>query len=378
MLQFSKIIWGKREIVNKVVIDNFRGKGYGGDVKYIIDELLSRNYDIDIVLLTTDLHQNTPNGIRLVRYGSLTSLKEFYTAKIWISNVRNTYKPRKRKGQYYLQIWHGSHPVKLIEKQCEQNLSKEYIKQAEIDGRDITHFLVDCKSQEELYKSYFWLNCDVEFLRFGSLRNDYLLSHQNDNLIKERLKKHFSIKDRAKILLYAPTFRDNYNTDGYISSIDQFVQTLEDNGVYAVVLVRLHPNDKKNVHYYQYTDRIIDANHYSNGLDLAILADVIITDYSSIAFDGAIIKKPVFILEKDLEEYKNLRGLSEAYYYWPFIKENNEQKLLESIINFNRQDYMKRLEEYYETDTSYDTGEATIQTINWIMNVMQQNCEIEK
>ena len=370
MLQFPKIIWGKNTITNKIVIDNFLGNGYGGDVKYIIDELLSRNSDIDIVLLANDLHQNTPNGIRLVKYGSLTSLKEFYTAKIWISNVRNTYKPRKRKGQYYLQIWHGSHPVKLIEKQCEQNLSKEYIKQAEIDGRDITHFLVDCKSQEELYKSYFWLNCDVEFLRFGSLRNDYLLSHQNDNLIKERLKKHFSIKDRAKIILYAPTFRDDFNVDGYISSLEQILQTLNDSGINAVVLVRLHPNDKKNENYYQYTDRIINVNHYPNGQDLVILADAIITDYSTIAFDGAIIKKPVFILEKDLEAYRRTRGLSEAYYSWPFIKVDNEQKLLECIINFDRQDYMKRLDEYFETDTSYDTGETAIQTINWIQNVM--------
>lgn len=370
MLQFSNIIWGKNAITNKIVIDNFLGKGYGGDVKYIIDELLSRNSGIDIVLLANDLHQIIPNGIRLVKYGSFKSLKEFHTAKIWISNVRNTYKPNRKEGQYYLQIWHGSHPVKLIEKQCVQNLSKEYIRQAKIDGRDITHFLVDCKSQEELYKRYFWLNRNVEFLKFGYLRNDYLVTHKNDDEIKNRLKKYFSIKEGVQILLYAPTFRDDFNVKGYISSLDKFVKDLEDAGIMAVVLVRLHPNDKTNEYFYRYSDRIINANHYVNGQDLVLLSDAIITDYSTIAFDGAIIKKPVFILEKDLEEYKNTRGLSEAYYQWPFIKTANEHKLTEAIIHFDRQDYLNRLTAYYTTDISYDKGNTAKQTANWLMKVM--------
>ena len=179
-IKVAEIVYGRGEVNNKIVIDNFLGKGYGGDCQYIAEELLRRGINVDIVWLVNDMDIKAPNGIRLVKYRSLESLKEFSTAKIWISNVRNTLKPSKRDNQYYLQIWHGTHPVKLIEGQIGESMSRIYKKIAKKDGADTSAVLVDCRSMEDIYKKYFWFNSNTEYLRLGYLRNDYLINNQNN------------------------------------------------------------------------------------------------------------------------------------------------------------------------------------------------------
>ncbi len=95
-----------------------------------------------------------------------------------------------------------------------------------------------------------------------------------------------------------------------------------------------------------------------------------ITDYSSIAFDGAVLNKPVYILEKDIDTYRTTRGLSEQYDLWPFVKVNNEIDLVEAFISFDSNKYKKRLNAYYQSDISYDTGETAQKTVNWMLKQM--------
>ena len=371
-LAIAYCLYRKRPLQDKIVIDNFLGKGYFGEERYITDELLSRpnHSKIDVVWLTSDIPHAKCDGIRFIKYGSIKSLMELYTAKIWISNVRNTIKPRRRAGQIYLQIWHGSHPVKLIEKQIVGRLSTDYIKSAIRDGKDVTHFLVDCASQEKIYKEYFWLNDNVKFLRYGQLRNDYLLNNKRNSLLKECIRKKFGISKQAYVILYAPTFRDDYNLHGYIENMNYIVKKLEYIKGDVVVLVRLHPNDKTNINYYTYSDKVKDASSYENGQDLALACDALITDYSTIAFDGAILGKPVYLLEKDIDSYRTLRGLSKQYDLWPFIRAKNEEDLIDKFSNYNEKMYLDDIKKYFEKDELYDTGNAAKQVVDWILKKM--------
>lgn len=68
---------------NKIVIDNYAGKGFGDNGKYIALELLKRNNKYDIVWVTKDLKSCFPKGIRVIPYISLKSIYEQATAKIW-------------------------------------------------------------------------------------------------------------------------------------------------------------------------------------------------------------------------------------------------------------------------------------------------------
>ncbi|HBL8452675.1 TPA: CDP-glycerol glycerophosphotransferase family protein, partial [Enterococcus faecium] len=203
----ATVLYGKNNIeAHKIVVDNFLGKGYGGDCKYIIDELLNRKLSCDIVWLVTDVNASVPDGVRKVQYGTLQSLKEFLSAKIWISNVRNTLKPTRRTGQVYLQIWHGAYPVKYIEGQQEDLLDKDYVKQAKRDGHDTTAILVNSLYMEEIFRKYFWMNNHVDYLRFGYLRNDYLLKNIDNKRKIEETRRKLGIKNGAYVILYCPTF----------------------------------------------------------------------------------------------------------------------------------------------------------------------------
>ncbi|EME3569742.1 TPA: CDP-glycerol glycerophosphotransferase family protein [Enterococcus faecium] len=367
----ATVLYGKNNIeAHKIVVDNFLGKGYGGDCKYIIDELLNRKLSCDIVWLVTDVNASVPDGVRKVQYGTLQSLKEFLSAKIWISNVRNTLKPTRRTGQVYLQIWHGAYPVKYIEGQQEDLLDKDYVKQAKRDGHDTTAILVNSLYMEEIFRKYFWMNNHVDYLRFGYLRNDYLLKNIDNKRKIEETRRKLGIKNGAYVILYCPTFRDNFSSNGYIQNAKLFIENLERKYGSVVLLVRLHPNDKKNISFFEYNDKVINGSTVSDGLDLVLASDALITDYSSIAFDGAVLNKPVYILEKDIDTYRTTRGLSEQYDLWPFVKVNNEIDLVEAFISFDSNKYKKRLNAYYQSDISYDTGETAQKTVNWMLKQM--------
>ena len=74
---------------NKIIFDNFAGKGYADNPKYIANELLNRKLDLDLVWLLNDMEQILPVGIRKVKYNSIKSLYEYATAKVIVDNIRN-------------------------------------------------------------------------------------------------------------------------------------------------------------------------------------------------------------------------------------------------------------------------------------------------
>ena len=75
---------------NKIVVSCFAGKGYGFEGKAICDELLERKLNFDIVWICSNKNESMPQGIRVVKSGSIKSFYEYVTAKIWIDNRRKT------------------------------------------------------------------------------------------------------------------------------------------------------------------------------------------------------------------------------------------------------------------------------------------------
>ena len=128
---------------NKIVIDNYAGKGFGDNGKYIALELLRRKCDFDIVWLARNLKEEFPDGIRLVSYASLKSIYEQATAKVWIDNLRKASYVRKRSGQYYIMTWHGGIGPKKIEKEAEDQLGEEYLQGAKNDSKMANLFLAE-------------------------------------------------------------------------------------------------------------------------------------------------------------------------------------------------------------------------------------------
>lgn len=376
---YSIFIWLIKKIFilfpikeNKIIFDNFIGQGYAGNPKYIADELLVRNLNLDLVWLLKDTSAPLPNGIRKVKYGSIKSLYEYATSKIIVDNVRNAHLLKKKKGQIYLQTWHGGRPLKYIEKDAIEKLNANYIKSAKYDGSIADAIVADSKLQEDIFRRAFWLNDDVEILKYGIPRNDILLNNDKFKEIIHKVRKHLNIEEKSFVILYAPTFRDNQKTDSYIKNFDDIIEAFESKlQKKCIVLLRLHPNEKENIIDWNISDKIINASAYPDVQELAILSDCVISDYSSVIFDFMQLKKPIFLYSSDLPEYVKLRGLSDDYFELPFPRANTLDELIKCVKDFEYSYYLNKILNYKEKYPIYDDGNATKNITNWIIEKMK-------
>lgn len=336
---------------NKIVIDNYAGKGFGDNGKYIALELLKRRKKYDIVWLVRDKAENQfPEGIREVPYASLESIYEQATAKIWIDNLRKPTYVRKRKGQYYIMTWHGGIGPKKIEKEAEDTLQESYIQRAKNDSKMTNLMLAESDYTYCKYRNYFWY--DGEIMKFGSPRQDILFHCNND--LKKYIFQKMGIKDDCHIFLYAPTFRNDMTEDDlkiYQLNWERLLETLEEKFKNKWIgFIRLHPNVAKldQHHNLATNNRVFDVTSYPDMQELLCISDIVLTDYSSCIYDFALTLRPGFILARDFADYKKERDLCFDISQAPFPIATSEEALMKLIKNFNLIDYQKKVHKFYD------------------------------
>src|SRR5699024_10965402 len=106
-------------------------------------------------------------------------------------------------------------------------------------------------------------------------------------------------------ILYAPTWRENNNLDSYLN-LNQIKNSLKKN---QILIFRGHHAVVKKLGHFQFDDHIVDMTLYPKVNDLLAIADVLITDYSSIMIDYSILERPIILYLCDYESYSSYRGL---------------------------------------------------------------------
>ncbi len=353
---------------NKIMMDSYDGKGYGDNPKYIAEELLNMsNRKCKIIWLTKDLSIDFPSGITPVYKYSLRAYYESATSKAWVFNCRYGRLTNKRNNQVYLQTMHGGLALKKVEMDAEDKLSSWYVSNAKEDGLLTDGIIVDSKHNEDVYKRAFWLNENCEYLRYGSPRVDILFRERNNREVKNRVRKQLGIEDDAFFVLYAPTFRKNSTIENYISSFEGIRKAFEYNFGKTTIAYRLHPNAEKYMESVEWGDACsINATKYPDAQELIIAADCLITDYSSIAYDFALIKKPVFLCVKDLDDYIEERGVYDIFYEQPFSLNKSEEELEAEIRNCSLNEMEKKIDDFYEKHPTYNNGTASKESVKWL------------
>ena len=113
-----------------------------------------------------------------------------------------------------------------------------------------------------------------------------------------------------KIILFAPTFRGRGSKMAYYdySKID-FEKLYDACGADSVVLFRMHHFILDPVPIpFQFKDRLHDFREYPDTNDLLHITDVLITDYSSIIYEFAVLNRPMLFFAYDKEVYGATRG----------------------------------------------------------------------
>ncbi len=353
---------------NKIFVSNFDGKGYGENPAAVCDELLKRNIDLKIYWVVNNINDTSiPKEIIKVKNNSIKYFYHLRTAKVWLKNKRSNIEITKRKDQYYIQLWHGPIGMKKIEKDCEKTLNKFYVKAAKKDSKYIDLMISNSNHFTNVCKNSFWYSGRVE--KYGTPKNDILINTKEHNKIIKNIKDEFNIKNE-KILLYAPTFRDDHSMDAYDIDLERIQKELKKiyNQDY-IILVRMHPNvSELNLSKLITNKKIINVSKYPEINDLLIASDILISDYSSIMFDYALMKKKVFLYISDLKN--NNRGFYFNIDELPFSLATNTSELLKDIKNFDNEKYLKKLNNFYNKLELFEDGKASERVADIIIKVV--------
>ena len=371
--QIEKIYGNEKINEKKIVFTNYMGRGYGCNCKYLAENIIANNKDYELVWLVNQNEDVSvfPEQIRLVNYQSQEAMYELSTAKFWISNYHLSYfikkGLRKKDNQVYIQMWHGSFGIKKIERHVGSlTESKMWTKVAKLNSDMTDYWISNSDFETDIYKSAFWNVKNIKLL--GHPRNDIFF---NDNTkLHQKVLSKYNADMGKKIVLYMPTFREDYRLDCYNLDGSKLCEKLSKRfGGEWLLLVRLHPRivQYKDRFFQQFgSENVIDVTDYDDVQELLAIADVMISDYSSCIFDYLLAKKPAFIYATDIEEYENERGLYYSLYEKPFSITKNNDELLKAIDEFNEKQYLEKVEQFLDGKGSVEEGKASEKIVEFI------------
>lgn len=341
---------------NKIAFVSFGGKGFGGNPKAIALALHEKRPDLDLVWLTSERDHGLPDFIRPVRFGTFAAVCELSTSKVWVNDSRGG-ELYKKKGQFYLQTWHGfAH--KKIEAAADKSLPESYIRQCKRDSSHIDLIVSGSRFMTNIYRRDFWYSGEIA--EYGTPRNDVFFSDATS--IQTKVIRSLSLPEGRKLLLYAPTFRHDGSLNAYKLDVSRVADACARRfGGEWTVLVRLHPNvAKKSEELFAYDGKTaIDATSYPDMQELLVAADVLLTDYSSSMFDFALTKKPCFRYAGDLDAYIADRGFYFPAESLPFPLATHEDELALSIISFDSEAYCTSLKRFTDENGFCEDGFAS-------------------
>ena len=353
---------------NKIVVTTFEGDGgYCCNPRYIVEELMRRGKEYDIVWLTHNTDRDFPPGIKVVKDTYLNMAYHLSTAQVWIDNYRKPYGTVKRKNQFYIQTWHASIGFKAVGLYRGELFPKiaEIVSRADSNLAD--YFISNSDYCDKIYPKKLLYNGKT--LRTGSPRVDCLINSKEK--YRQEIRKRYGISIDAKILLFAPTFRGGNQKEKkeVVSDIPQIdfarvKEILEKKTKKEwYILVRLHPQlagKMEKMPLLATVENMVDVSQADDISELLAATDLLITDYSSCAFDALFATIPTLLYADDVEEYIKNRGM----FMWkkeelPFdIAENNDE-LVHNICNFDMERYQKRAYEFMQTHGVVEDGHAS-------------------
>ncbi|WP_165767950.1 CDP-glycerol glycerophosphotransferase family protein [Virgibacillus indicus] len=147
------------------------------------------------------------------------------------------------------------------------------------------------------------------FLRKGVPRTDFFFNEEMKIKAKQSITHNFPIITEKKVILYAPTYRDDELTMNQIMiDVDKIYDRLKED---YILLISIHPAVTLD-DFQMYPDFLFNVSNYPIN-HILLISDVLITDYSSVMFEFSLLNKPMVFYAYDLEEYSRTKGLWEDY-----------------------------------------------------------------
>lgn len=349
---------------NVVLFETFMAKNYSDSPKYIY-EALNKMYPgkYECVWAINGKH-DIPYGAKTIKRFSFQYAYYCAISKYLVFNVRQPLWFRKREGQVFLETWHGTPLKRLVFDQEEVTSASPKYKEQFYKQRKEWDYLVSANPfSSKTFRSCFMY--EGKMLEYGYPRNDILYASDKEERAK-RLKEKLGIPLDKKTILYAPTWRDDehYGKGEYkftlALDLKKMKTMLEKD---YVLLLRTHHYIADKIDTTGLGGFAYNLSTYDDISEIYLITDICITDYSSVFFDFANLKRPILFYTYDIEKYKNqLRGF--------YIDMNTEvpgpllytsEEVIDAILHIDKiqKRYQKRYDEFYDRFCCFDDGHAS-------------------
>lgn len=357
---------------NYIIFESFLGKNYSDSPRNIYEYIVDNNLDYQCIWVFNDKNRQIPGNAKIVKRFSLAYYYYFAVSKYWINNMRQPLHLVKREGNVFLETWHGTPLKKLVfDMKDVYSANPRYKRDFYMQSRAWDYLLSPNRYSSEIFRSAF--KFDNEMLEYGYPRNDILYSPKKEEIVA-RVKKTIGIPTDKKIVLYAPTWRDDdyYEPGKYKFQLQLDLHKMKETlGDDYVVALRMHYFIADDINVEGLDGFAFNLSKYDDIAELYLISDILITDYSSVFFDYANLKRPILFFTYDLDKYRDqLRG-----FYLDFENEGpgpllrTSDAIIDAIANIDEvsNEYSNRYDAFYEKFCSWHDGKSTEKVVKRLL-----------
>lgn len=324
-----------------ILFNSYGGKKYDDSPKVIYEKMLN-DHRFDKYKLVWALQQpekvKVPGRALVIKADSFQYFVTALKAKVWVTNssMERGLDFKKQKTLCF-NTWHGT-TIKLMGidiKDDNQSFRSKINVRADI-------MLAQSQYDIDIFSHAFQLPVE-NFRMTGSPRNDVLAYYTVETA--DQIRKKLGIAKDKIVLLYAPTFREFTKgvSNEVVLNVPMNLQHWQDVlGDKFVVLFRAHYEVAKHMKVEGYP-MFLDMSAYPDLNELMIIADALISDYSSIYFDFSVMHKPMYCFAYDYDEYMANRGMYiDLKDELPCTVHTDEEGLLEDLQRIKQEEAMMR------------------------------------
>ncbi len=364
MTLYNRVFLKRAILTDTILFESFFGKSYSDNPKYIY-EYLAKNFRNEYKCIWVIDKKNTDIPYKHKKIKRYSLLYYYYLArsKYFVFNSRQPEWTVKRKKTFFLQTWHGTPLKKLVFDMDDiTSASPKYKQQVYKQSRAWDYLIAPNAFCSETFRRCFMY--ENKMLETGYPRNDIMHTKDKEE-IAAGIRKRLGIPLDKKTILYAPTWRDDefYRKGQYKFELQLDLKRMYERlGDQYAVLLRTHYFIADSLDVSTYGGFAYNLSKYDDISELYLISDILITDYSSVFFDYANLKRPMLFFTYDLEKYRDiLRGFYldiEKEVPGPLLYTTDEViDAVQSIDEVSRE-YKQRYDEFYHRFCEWEDGHA--------------------
>ncbi|MFD3535907.1 CDP-glycerol glycerophosphotransferase family protein [Streptomyces sp. NPDC058664] len=347
---------------DQVLYVSYNGKQFSDSPRAVHEELLRRGSDVEHLWAVRDGQVELPDTVKAVRFQGTEWYEALARSRYIVTNGHLPHWIKRRAGQVIVQAWHGTMLKKIGLDIDAPKFDPNYHERLVQEAANWNILVSSNRFSTPILKRA--MGYDGLIAETGYPRNDYLYAEDREERAKA-VRERLGLPEGKKVVLYAPTWRDDLSHSRGQFKFDLRVD-LEDArrqlGDDHVFLIRRHSNIVDSIPGAG-NGFVFDASDYPDIADLYVAADIMITDYSSVMFDYAHLRRPMLFFTYDLEHYRDkLRG-----FYFDFENDapgpliSTSEELIKAIREVDEVagEYQEKYDKFHHLFCDLDDGHAS-------------------